>query len=218
MDLYQIIEALKRVEDSNMPVATDSTSPVGGGGNVKEGFPFAGTKVGQKPGDQVRGTEVAKKKKSGEHPFKGRLVGASEGVEEEKQRLDPKCWKGYKKAGTKVKGGVRVNKCVPMEEEWETYINEFGANNTNTNMTPQEKAREVTAKTQSLNKLKTAGGNITNVQQAASTMLKPDDAPMNPADMKQLSGLGLDVKQIIDTDKPALVNQLSQLVQQAKKG
>jgi len=29
-----------------------------------------------------------------------------------KQRLDPKCWKGYKKQGTKMKGGVRVNNCV----------------------------------------------------------------------------------------------------------
>lgn len=35
------------------------------------------------------------------------------GIDEEKQRLDPKCWKGYKKAGTKMKGGVRVNNCVP---------------------------------------------------------------------------------------------------------
>ena len=31
---------------------------------------------------------------------------------EEKQRLDPKCWDGYKKKGTKMKGGVRVNNCV----------------------------------------------------------------------------------------------------------
>jgi hypothetical protein len=38
----------------------------------------------------------------------------TEGV---KQRLDPKCWKG-KKIGnpkTKIKGGVRVNNCVPAE-------------------------------------------------------------------------------------------------------
>lgn len=38
-------------------------------------------------------------------------------VAEEKQRLDPKCWTG-KKIGnpkTKVKGGVRVNNCVPAE-------------------------------------------------------------------------------------------------------
>ena len=38
-----------------------------------------------------------------------------------KQRLDPKCWKGKHKEGTKIKGGVRVNNCVPNEsvaEDW----------------------------------------------------------------------------------------------------
>jgi hypothetical protein len=35
----------------------------------------------------------------------------------EKRRLDPKCWKGYRKAGTKLKGDVRVNKCVKVKEE-----------------------------------------------------------------------------------------------------
>lgn len=39
-----------------------------------------------------------------------------EWLEEEKQRLDPKCWDGYKKQGTKMKGGVRVNNCVKEEE------------------------------------------------------------------------------------------------------
>ena len=39
---------------------------------------FAGQAVGQKPGDQVRGTDKATRKKSGEHPFKGRLVGGCE--------------------------------------------------------------------------------------------------------------------------------------------
>lgn len=34
-----------------------------------------------------------------------------------KQRLDPKCWKGYRKAGTKIKGGVRVNNCVKIQKE-----------------------------------------------------------------------------------------------------
>ena len=37
-------------------------------------------------------------------------------VEEEKQRLDPSCWKGYRKSGTKMKGGVRVNNCVKVSE------------------------------------------------------------------------------------------------------
>lgn len=39
-----------------------------------------------------------------------------------KQRLDPKCWKGYKKQGTKMKGDTRVNNCVPaesVEEDWQ---------------------------------------------------------------------------------------------------
>jgi hypothetical protein len=34
--------------------------------------------------------------------------------EEESRRLDPKCWKGYRKKGTKLKGGVRVNDCVKV--------------------------------------------------------------------------------------------------------
>lgn len=38
-----------------------------------------------------------------------------EGVAEAKQRLDPKCWTGKHKEGTKMKGGVRVNNCVPNE-------------------------------------------------------------------------------------------------------
>ncbi len=43
-------------------------------------------------------------------------------VGEAKQRLDPKCWKGYRKAGTKMKGGVRVNNCVKVGEGWEQQI------------------------------------------------------------------------------------------------
>jgi len=41
---------------------------------------------------------------------------AEQGIEEEKQRLDPSCWKGYKKQGTKMKGDTRVNNCVPVKE------------------------------------------------------------------------------------------------------
>jgi hypothetical protein len=41
-------------------------------------------------------------------------------MDEAKQRLDPKCWTGYHKAGTKMKGGIRVNNCVKDES-----INEF---------------------------------------------------------------------------------------------
>lgn len=44
---------------------------------------------------------------------------------EAKQRLDPKCWDGYRKSGTKTKGGVRVNNCVKVKEEWEIELEEM---------------------------------------------------------------------------------------------
>jgi Domain of unknown function (DUF6321) len=44
------------------------------------------------------------------------IVYAEQVISEEKQRLDAKCWTGYKKQGTKMKGGVRVNNCVPANE------------------------------------------------------------------------------------------------------
>lgn len=33
-----------------------------------------------------------------------------------KTRLDSSCWKGYRKSGTKVKGGTRVNNCVKSKK------------------------------------------------------------------------------------------------------
>jgi hypothetical protein len=45
----------------------------------------------------------------------GNIKATEDKFDEAKQRLDPKCWKG-KKIGnpkTKMKGGVRVNNCVP---------------------------------------------------------------------------------------------------------
>jgi hypothetical protein len=46
---------------------------------------------------------------------KKRLALYGQGVTED-QRLDPSCWKGYKKQGTKMKGDTRVNNCVPVKE------------------------------------------------------------------------------------------------------
>jgi hypothetical protein len=52
----------------------------------------------------------------------------SEFLNEAEQRLDPKCWKGYRKQGTKMKGGVRVNNCVKVGEDYshDEYNNEAG--------------------------------------------------------------------------------------------
>ena len=59
------------------------------------------------------------KRKRGERPAKPGEKGYPKtlDIDEEKTRIDKKCWKG-KKIGnpkTKVKGGVRVNNCVPKE-------------------------------------------------------------------------------------------------------
>lgn len=37
------------------------------------------------------------------------------------KRLDAKCWKGKHKAGTKTKGGIKVNNCVPNESASSQY-------------------------------------------------------------------------------------------------
>ena len=54
----------------------------------------------------------------------------TEGKGKTKTRLDPKCWKGYKKQGTKMKGGVKVNNCVKESKyslsSAKQYINEWG--------------------------------------------------------------------------------------------
>lgn len=52
------------------------------------------------------------------HTTAKKFVGEGyETIEEgkKKSRLDPKCWSGYKKAGTKMKGDTRVNDCVKIE-------------------------------------------------------------------------------------------------------
>jgi hypothetical protein len=57
-----------------------------------------------------------------EQRMKAMVKPKKKGVAEVKQRLDPKCWTGKHKEGTKIKGGVRVNNCVPNESISETPI------------------------------------------------------------------------------------------------
>ena len=46
-------------------------------------------------------------------PDCGMCATHGDNLTEIKQRLDAKCWKGKHKEGTKIKGGIRVNNCVP---------------------------------------------------------------------------------------------------------
>ena len=83
---------------------------------VKDGYRLVSKKSGKNLGTYPTRAGAEQREREVQY-FKH----AGESVEEEKQRLDPKCWKG-KKIGnpkTKVKGGVRVNNCVPIEETYE---------------------------------------------------------------------------------------------------
>ncbi len=86
----------------------------------KSAFAGTGSPWYHKLGDRGQ----AKGKQKG--PVKrGQMVGgdAEESIErEDKQRLDPKCWTGYRKAGTKMKGDVKVNNCVPVSEDIERIM------------------------------------------------------------------------------------------------
>ena len=53
-------------------------------------------------------------------------VGVEEALQEKLKGIDGKaCWKGYKLAGTKKKGGKTVDNCVPMEEAKQDIYNKF---------------------------------------------------------------------------------------------
>jgi hypothetical protein len=90
--------------------------------------PSTGEKVYKKAkvGDhEVPGSKEIKPKVEGIHsPAQQAAIALSkkEKQTDEDQRLDPKCWKGYKKQGTKMKCGTRVNNCVPVSEDIERIM------------------------------------------------------------------------------------------------
>lgn len=150
-------------------------------------YPFAGQAVGQKPGDQVRGTEKAVVKKSGEHPFKGRLVGAGESAMKE--------WKQF-------------------VAEFGANNPAQGAATTAT-PDPKAQAAQIAKTQQGINKLKSAGVPIANVSQAVKTVLKDPTDPKTPQtsqDKQVHQALGQEVEQLVAKGDPSSVNQLSALL------
>jgi hypothetical protein len=73
-------------------------------------------------GDIVPPTKPPSTEKRGVKGRPGQRPMPDYSVEEEKQRLDPSCWKGYRKAGTKIKGDTRVNNCVKVSEGVENIM------------------------------------------------------------------------------------------------
>jgi hypothetical protein len=94
---------------------------------------FAGQAVGQKPGDQVRGTEKATPKKSGKHPFAGRLVGASESksilADLEKELVEGAVKRGLKEEfeAFKAEGAPELLKAeIPLVRQIEQELEQHG--------------------------------------------------------------------------------------------
>lgn len=178
------------------------------GGLTEGGYPFAGQAVGQKPGDQVRGTEKAKKTSAGAHPFKGRLVGASESVEME-------C-------------GNSMSLTDKLKARWEETkrakgLQEYGMTTGGTSMgggtepaNPADLAKQTSQVQQNVNKLKAAGANIPNVGQAVQSVIKDPAAPANQQDKNISAGLGQEIDQVLTKGDPSTVNQLATLIKKVK--
>ena len=185
------------------------------GGLHEAGYPFAGQSVGQKPGDQVRGTEKATKKASGEHPFKGRLVGASESIENEcdtstmsplEQKLRAR-WESTKKGLVEYGAVGAVGADGPVPTTNQPAVN------------PQQQAQKVAQTQTSMNKLKSAGVNIPNVSQAVKSTLK--DPATDPADMQDKNvaqGLGQNIEQLISKGDPNDINRLADMIKKSNAG
>lgn len=185
--------------------------------SLDEGNQFAGQAVGQKPGDQVRGTEKAVAKKSGGHPFAGRLVGASESVEEceETMSLSDKLRARWEQ--TKREKGLQ----------------EYGAPNTasagggtgGATQTPQQSATDLAQVTQTsqknLSALKQAGVNIsTGIPQATQATAKLATNPTaipTAQDKKVDMELGSELGQLAARVDPGKFAQVVSAIKQAKQ-
>jgi hypothetical protein len=155
-------------------------------------------------------------------------------------------WKGTDAGtpGTKMVGGAAESVEQECEEpmsltdrlkaRWaETKrakgLDEAGANNpapntagtTATAPDPAAQAKELAGVQQSINKFKSAGVPIANVQQAAKTVMKdPTDpkTPQNAQDKQVKQNLGMTMANLIDKGNPSQINQMAQTIKQIQKG
>ena len=169
---------------------------------------FAGQAVGQKPGEQWRGTDAGTPGT--------KLVGSSESIEQESEAAQPTLAAKLKARWEKTKR--------------EKGLDEAGANNptqaggtatggTTAPGTPDPK--ELAATQQNINKLKSAGVAIPNVAQAAKSVLKDPTNPATPqnAQDKQVNqNLGMAMKNLMDKGNPSQVGQLANIIKQAGQG
>ena len=116
------------------------------------------------------------------------------------------------------------------ETKRETGLDEAGANNPaqatgSTGVTapadPAAQAKELAAAQQNINKLKSAGVPIPNVQAAAKTVLKDPTDPKTPVTLQDKlvkQNLGMAMANLLDKGNPSQVGQVAQAIKQAQQG
>lgn len=153
--------------------------------DLLEKMTFAGQAAGQKPGDQVRGSEPMPKKGGKQHPYKGRLVGANESVKNE------------------------------LKEEFENWLAEYGApgsaigNDTGTNPAEQAALRQqqVAQKNDIKNQVGGLVAQVTGARAQLSQLNKSFPQGANPVEKAM-------ALRDIQSQKIGLQNQIEDLMSQ----
>lgn len=183
-------------------------------GGVEESQ-FAGQAVGQKPGDQWRGTDAGTPGK--------KLVGAAESINQE--------------CDTNTQMSPIEAKLRAMWAKQKQGLAELGANNPGQNnmgggapagggqataVDQAQQAKDLQQTQQNLNKLKSAGVAIpTSVSQASQTAIKATNTPTaipNQTDKKVSMGLGQEIEQLLTTGNQNQIGQVANVLKQVKQG
>ena len=147
-----------------------------------------------------------------EHPAKGRLVGASESVETE-------CSNEPMTLADKLRARWEQTKQEKGLQEYgmTTGGTTMGGGDTKPETTnPADKAKQVAQVQQNVNKLKSAGANIPNVNQAVQSVMKDPNDPASQQDRNIAAGLGQEIDQVLTKGDPSTVNQLASLIKKVK--
>jgi hypothetical protein len=175
---------------------------------------FAGQAVGQKPGDQWRGTDAGTPG--------NKLVGAAESVEQECDTNKPM---------SPIEAKLRA-----MWNKHKQGLAELGANNPGQNnmgggapaagqasaVDQAKQAKDLQQTQQNLNKLKSAGVALpTSISQASQTAIKATNTPTaipNQTDKKVSMGLGQEIEKLLTTGNQNQMGQVANVLKQVKQG
>jgi hypothetical protein len=167
---------------------------------------FAGERVGQKPGDQVRGTDKAAPNK-GRHPFLKRLVGElkqPKSVHKYEQELS-EAWLEFQEAAP-------VAPTTPGATPATTAATAPGQ--PPKSGTPVDPAAAAAMKT-SLQKLKTAVPGL-DITKASTTMAKADtNTQLNPADQAVVGKMAPQLANVVKN--PQMAGQLKMMIDKANQ-